>query len=165
MNRYKNNVRLNLLMFLLFGLVILSCIPLHREQTEYSPWNLSRSFWLWLHAGAGIALITGCIVHLAWHWDWVRAVFRPSALRKAKQVRRNRFINTGLFILSIFILLSGVWLSLKFGSFVPVDSYHRWNHLHGMSAILMFILLVCHLIMHRKWIETATRRNFDSKQD
>jgi hypothetical protein len=134
---------------------------LRQDESEFINLGLTRFTWVQIHAAAGLSLLLGLGVHFVWHWDWIKAAFKPSVQRKSRPIRCNRTVDAGLFVAFALICLSGVvmWLGGDVDSVTLLGlSSEVWQHLHGIAAIVMLGLTIIHLVLHWKWIVTTARR-------
>lgn len=117
---------------------------------------------LWIHAGAGLTLLTCLVFHIARHWWWFKTLCRTGRT-KSEKVLRNRTINIGLLIVSALTILSGVLTYTKSGNLVasnPLDytsELRRWKRLHETGAMLMFVLVAWHFAVHWNWLVSVAR--------
>jgi hypothetical protein len=190
MNKSRRNFWLNVLIFFTFVVMAITAVTIHAQEEAglttrgHPPWlqtraadrlellrraepefinlGLTRFTWVQIHAMAGLGLLFGIGVHFIWHWDWIKAAFKPTAQRKPKPIRRNRTVDVGLFVAFALICLSGVVMWPAVGgaddAILLGLSYHAWRHLHGLAAIVMLALTIIHLVLHWRWIVTTARR-------
>jgi hypothetical protein len=115
--------------------------------------------WRHIHP-LSVALVgAGVIVHLLWHWKWVKAAFRPGA--KPQQVNINRLLDVLLFITFCLVMLSG--LGSHGESHAAARALARLDvvqvdPLHGVAGIGMMVIVGVHQVLHWKWIVTTARR-------
>ncbi len=141
---------------------------LRREEPELVDLGLTRFTWTQLHAGAGLSLLFGIGIHFFWHWNWIKAAFKRSVRQKPKPIRRNRTIDAGLLVVFALICLSGMVMWSAGGAdhvTWPGLSYEAWRHLHGITAMVMLVLTIAHLVLHRKWIVITARRYLTGSAD
>jgi len=92
-----------------------------------------------------------------------------------RKATRNYILAFAMFLLGLFQAVSGfvMWLALSRG-----DGYrggrseglggeatflwdrHTWADIHDWVAVALLVLLVTHLILHRKWIVYVTKSYF-----
>lgn len=71
--------------------------------------------------------------------------------------RTNLLLDLILFALLITVMISG----LAQNSFAPGTSgYLGWYHVHGVSGIMLGMLITLHLVLHLAWIECQIKRLF-----
>ncbi len=152
MDKKRKNFQLDIAILFTFIIAVSSCIVLLTGDPDFNVWGLRRSIWIWIHAGAGLALLTGLIVHIAWHWKQVKASF----FKSMKQVRQNRAITIGLLFSFVLTIFSGLFIwstgprPAESSPFAHSLASHFAHHIHQFSALLMFVLVVIHLTTHRK---------------
>lgn len=116
--------------------------------------------WRHIHGLTVTLLVIGVIIHLLWHWKWVKAAFRPGA--KPQQVKINRLFDVLLFITFILVILSGVGSHgeghAAAAMLVRVNSV-RVDPFHVLMGIGMLLIVLVHQVMHWKWIVTTVRRS------
>jgi len=110
--------------------------------------------WGALHGLSSAALISGVIVHLLLHWQWIKGAvhLRP----KPAKVRRNLWLDWGLLLLFLLVLASAPEGAHGASS---LNSTALWIHL--ASGLAMAALVLVHLGLHRTWIAStrALQRN------
>jgi hypothetical protein len=122
------------------------------------------NFWLDL-ALVVLVIISGALVvalsglHLALHWDWIKAVVFHKNPRLTKSVHRNRTMDLGLFSLSIPCTVAGIMVWILLAIFpaplgVPLDG---WRDLHIWTGVAMFMVMGIHLRRHWKWVASCLR--------
>jgi hypothetical protein len=123
---------------------------------------LDGRVWRTLHYGAGTLMIIGSMWHLRWHWSWIKT----NVLRYPRNVNRparvNRRVNIGLFALFALSGVSGlvIWLMELIDLSHLVLPFSGWYHGHTITGLLMFLLLLVHLVYHRKWLVGMVKRVF-----
>ena len=168
MNRNLKNFWLDVVLFVAFVVVIVSSFALDSDAADLGRWGLGRSFWLTVHAIAGLAMLVGSGLHLGWHWDWVKAALKPGGGTRSRSMRRNRMIDVLLFISLIAVSFTGLILwpmaarvagdHLSAVTLRIARPYHGLASLHALSAIVITILAAAHLAFHWKWIASTVRR-------
>lgn len=168
MNKTKNNFWLDVLLFFIFVVVIISSFVVDNKDPNLLVWGFNRPGWVLIHVTAALAMLAGSSLHLIWHWDWIKAVFKRTRRPKPTQVRRNRLVDIAMFVLLFLIGLSGllIWpLTGNLDEGNPLASatmlgmtYFDWKQLHAWSAVLIIALLLLHLALHWQWIVSTVRR-------
>lgn len=105
------------------------------------------------HEWIGCGLLVVFVVHSIQHYDQVGDAFRGSS--KGKLLKRFNIV-VDMLVLMLFMVvtvsgfgISGAVLS-AFGTYV--DGYFLWNPLHSISAKVLLVLLIVHLVLHGDWI-------------
>jgi ribose/xylose/arabinose/galactoside ABC-type transport system permease subunit len=88
-----------------------------------------------------------------------------------RQARRNYFLAVFLFLLGLVEVVSGfvLWLALLGGQGYMggrgldseatfLWSRGTWIDLHAVVGVMLVVVVVIHLILHRKWIFRMTKR-------
>jgi uncharacterized membrane protein YphA (DoxX/SURF4 family) len=88
-----------------------------------------------------------------------------------RQARRNYFLAVLLFLLGLVEVVSGfvLWLALPGGQGYMggrgldseatfLWSRGTWIDLHTVVGVMLVVVVVIHLILHRKWILRMTKR-------
>jgi hypothetical protein len=150
MNKAKRNFWFDILLLGLFALTIVSLAGHH------------TAVGIMVHAVVGALLILGLLVHVAWHWDWIKAnILRyPSDIGKA--CRANLRIDLPLLVLFALCGVSGLAIGLMDLTSVAhlILLREGWSHLHHLTGILMFLLMLPHLGHHVKWLVCMARKCF-----
>ena len=149
MNKNKKNFWLDIVLLALFVLIVVSLAG------EGNP------MWARVHYIAGILMILGSVIHLVWHWQWIK----KNVLRFPRQInkvtRANRRIDIPLFILFLLCGVSGLamWVMeiMDQGHFIVVLT--EWADLHRMMGMLMSLIMVPHLGYHLKWLVCMARKS------
>jgi hypothetical protein len=105
----------------------------------------------------GLLGLSGVIIHIVWHWSWLKAL-RGRSLRTLKRpVRANRvadritwiaFIATNVFGMLVWLLSAGL----------SAEAIKIFDRLHVAASIIWLVFLVAHLVLHQHWVESAIRR-------
>jgi hypothetical protein len=136
------------------GLLLWLVIP---NSTISAFSGISRAGWLTFHAGSGFSGLLGVIIHIGWHWDWLKALRGRSLCTLKKPVRANRVINrlTWFAFLSSTIFGMLAWL---LSASMPIEAIRLFDRLHTATSITCMVLVATHLVLHQKWINLATQR-------
>lgn len=116
--------------------------------------------WRHIHGLTVILFIIGVIVHLLWHWKWVKAAFRPGV--RLQQVKINRLLDVLLFVTFSLVMLSGLSShheSHAIAALLAWPGTVRVDPLHVLLGISMLVIVLAHQALHWKWIVTIARRN------
>ena len=160
MEQTKRNFWLDWMMFIIFSITVVSgfllwqVIP-HSDNSAFA--GIDRAVWLALHMGSGLRGLLGVVVHISWHWRWLKAL-RGRSLRTLKRlVQANRVVDR--IIWSAFIATTPfgllAWL-LSAG--LPAEVIKIFDRLHVVTGIAWLVFLAAHLVLHQKWIVSAIPR-------
>ncbi len=150
MNKAKRNFWLALILLALFIMTVMSLLGHH------------TAVGMAVHSFAGTLLVFGSLVHVVWHWDWIKANILSSSRDPGKTVRANLRIDRPLLMLFVVCGASGL-LGQAVG---PIPMTHGflmnegWRHLHALSGVLMLLLIVPHVGHHLKWLVCMVRKSF-----
>ena len=150
MNKAKRNFWLVIILLILFAVTIVSISGHHHAGGRA------------VHSLAGTLMILGSLVHVIWHWDWIKANVLSSPRDPGKTVRANRRIDLPLLVLFTVCGASGL-LGQAMGLISVTHGFllrEGWRCLHGLSGALMVLLLVPHVGHHVKWLVCMARKSF-----
>ncbi|MFN2163894.1 MAG: DUF4405 domain-containing protein [Candidatus Promineifilaceae bacterium] len=134
-----------------------------------------RQTWDDIHTWGGLLMILAVVIHLAWHWSWVKMMSHRTAntlLGKGSKFSRGAKINV-LVDLTIALGFLVTAVSGIYFLFVPagysggrtpgwdpgfIFSRATWDILHTWGAVAMIIAALLHIIIHWRWIVNVTRR-------
>jgi hypothetical protein len=161
MKKTKRNFWLDVTIFVallittITGFILWLVIP-HKPEIIFL--GFSRSIWINVHIWFGVIGLAGIVLHIVWHWGWLKALRGRPLRGMPKKVRANRVINRIMWITFIFTNIFGAvgWL-LNFGN--DIYFVRLPDRLHVVFGVAWTILLIVHLILHWKWIATTARRN------
>ena len=162
MKKTKYNFWLDVTIYIVFLLTILTgfilwlVIP-HKLDIVFL--GISRSLWITTHVCFGLVGFAGVVIHIVWHWGWLKALRgRPLGGLK-KKLRANRVVNR---IMWIAYIATNVFGGLAWVLHLEVNSYivRVPDRLHVVFGVMWTILLIVHLVLHWKWITSTTRRYF-----
>jgi hypothetical protein len=119
--------------------------------------GLSRGEWITVHIFFWLVGLSGILIHLVWHRGWLKALRGRPISGLSKKLRANRIVDRILWILYIAVVGFGAaaW-AISFS-----DSIYRVSlpdRLHVVFGVAWTILLITHLVLHRKWIVNNARR-------
>lgn len=164
MNRTKKNFQLDLLLLVTLIAVTISSLVLDKHNPSFILWGIARSSWVLIHAVSALAMLAGTVIHLYWHFDWIKTVFKHSKRSVPARIRRNRTVNLWLFGLMAILEVSGLLIWPMAGNLTEGNpladtivlglAYHAWRSLHSWCAVLMFIFIIVHLGLHWNWIKS-----------
>jgi len=160
MNKTKYNFWLDVIIYVVFLITILTgfflwlIIP-HKLEVVFL--GISRSVWITTHICFGVVGLAGVVIHIVWHWGWLKALRgRPLGGLK-KKLRANRVVNR---IMWIAYIATNVFGAISWVLHLGVNSYivRVPDRLHVVFGVMWTILLIVHLVLHWKWITSTTRR-------
>ncbi len=160
MKQPERNFWLDVSLFVTFLSTVFTGLLLWRVIPNSNPSvfaGIDRTVWLAFHVGSGLLGLSGVIIHIVWHWSWLKAL-RGRSLRTLKRpVRANRVIDRITWIAFIATNVFGmlVWL-LSAG--LPAEAIKIFDRLHVTASIVWLVFLVAHLVLHQHWVESAIRR-------
>ena len=171
MNKNKFNFWFDVVLFVFFLVTMVSLFGTKRtEALDQEPFVLQTR--IVVHSVAGALMLIGSAVHIALHWEWIKAVVIRSPRKLAKRVRAKRGIDIWLFVSSILCGVTGL-MALLMQCPEPVEgwgiipnpfvlSLRAWSGLHRLTGMMMFLIMLVHLAQHWKWIVSATRRRLET---
>ena len=77
MSKTERNFWLDVILFVALlittvtGLFLWLVIP-HTVGLEYL--GLARKGWVTIHVSSGFVILAGTVMHIVWHWQWLRAL-------------------------------------------------------------------------------------------
>lgn len=119
--------------------------------------GLSYPVWMALHGVTAVLGPAGVGLHVAWHWDWLRALRGRSLRTMPARLRANRVVDRvmwiGFFAANALGALAAVLPldGLSGGVSLPV-------RLHVALSIAWSLTAVVHLALHWSWIAVTARR-------
>jgi cytochrome b561 len=109
-----------------------------------------------LHEWLSLVFVVPFVIHILLHWQWFISSFKQ--LKRAKTIREryNFLLNYTLYLLMIFVLVSGFLVSVAlFPTLgIPLKIQDFWSKMHHDSATLIMPILGLHLALHFRWIKT-----------
>ena len=119
--------------------------------------GLSRSVWVAVHIYSGVVGLAGIVVHIVWHWGWLKALRGHPLSGMPEKLRSNRFVDRIMWITFIATNVFGAiaW-ALNFGDDIYIVRVP--DRLHVVFGVAWTILTIVHLVLHWKWIASTTRR-------
>lgn len=160
MNKTKCNFWLDVTIFIalltttITGFFLWLVIP---HQLDIVFLGFSRSAWVAAHICFGLVGLAGIVIHIAWHWGWLKAL-RGRALRGIpEKLRANRVVDRIMWFTFIATNVFGAtaW-ALHFGDDIYIVRVP--DRLHVMFGVACAILMIAHLVLHRNWIASTTHR-------
>jgi hypothetical protein len=145
MNKNKLNFWLDIVLVILVvaAMIALLMHEINRSAPNVPTWNLVREI-------CGVLILGISALHLALHWNWIKAVVSRRTLNLAETVRHNRMTDLWLFGLAIPCIAAGimVWTLPEILPAPVVLSLDHWRDLHNWAGTAMFTVIVIHLILH-----------------
>ncbi len=143
-----------LLMTTLTGFILWLVIP-HKWDIVFL--GFSRSVWVAAHICFGMVGLAGIVMHIVWHWGWLKALRGRPLSRIPEKLRANRVVDRIMWITYIATNVFGViaW-AFRFGDDIYVVRVP--DRLHVAFGVAWTILTIAHLALHGKWITSTTQR-------
>jgi len=160
MNKNERNFWSDLILSIVFLTMIASGLSLWLAGSN--PQNVSfalrdRNVLLAFHTGSGLIGLLGVVLHIKWHWFWLKALRGKSVRTLKKPVRANRIINRATWFAYILSMVFGL-LSWLLTAILPAEIIKLFGSLHFASSMVCLVLLAIHLALHKKWIASAIQR-------
>ena len=111
-----------------------------------------------IHCAAGMLLLAGCGLHLAWHGRWIRAVVLRSPQNIPPGLRQQRGIFRAALLSGLLCGASGLLALLSVPVILP--ALCLLAPLHTLSGLAFLGLAIYHLALHRNWFTARVRRIF-----
>jgi hypothetical protein len=159
-NKTKHNLGLDVAIFVVFLVTVMTGFLLWRvipPAPRIAFLGFPRPLWLTFHICSALASLAGVVLHVAWHWDWLKALRRRPLSGLAEKLRLNRIVDRVMWITFIAANVTGVlaW-ALHLGDDIDVVTIP--DRLHVVVGVALAVLATVHLILHWKWIASTTRR-------
>jgi hypothetical protein len=160
MSKTEHNYWLDLTIFVallittITGFLLWLVIP-HKLDIVFL--GFSRTAWIAAHICFGVVGLTGIVIHIVRHWGWLKALRGRRLSGMPEKLRANRVVDRIMWITFIATTVFGVivWV-LHFGDDILIVKVP--DRLHVMFGVAWTILMIIHLELHWKWIESTTRR-------
>ena len=158
MNRTERNYWLDMTIFVslltttITGFVLWLVIP---HELDIVFLRFSRSVWVAVHAYSGSVGLAGIVMHIVWHWGWLKALRGRPLSGMTEKLRANRVVDRIMWITYIATNVFGAmaW-ALHFGDDIYVVSVP--DRLHVAFGVMWTILVSAHFALH--WITSTTQR-------
>jgi hypothetical protein len=141
---------------------------------------LDRQSWSDLHIWGGVLMILAVVIHLAYHWYWVRSmaaklakILRDGGSGLSRGGKINLAINMMIGLSFLAVSVSGVYfLFLTSGGYQGgansawnqdfIFTRTTWDLIHTWSGVALIIAAMLHFVIHWRWIRNVTARFFGS---
>ncbi|MFZ1745452.1 MAG: DUF4405 domain-containing protein [Nitrospirales bacterium] len=148
------DIFVSLLITTITGFVLWLVIP-HNLDIVFL--GFSRSGWIAVHIYFGVVGLAGIVLHVVWHWDWLKALRGRPLSGMPKKLRANRVVDR---IMWITFIATNVFGAIAWAFHFGDDIYmvRVPDRLHVVFGVAWTILTIVHLVLHRKWIASTSRR-------
>jgi hypothetical protein len=160
MNRTERNFWLDVMIFV--ALLITTVTGFHLwlvipYQLDLVLAGLSCRAWIAIHIFSGMVGLTGIIMHIVWHWDWLTALRGRPLSGMPEKLRANRVVDRISWFTFIATNVFGV---LAWAFHLGDDIYlaSAPDRLHVVFGVVWTILMTVHLALHWKWITSTSHR-------
>jgi len=160
MNKNVRNFWLDWAMFIVFSITVVSgfllwlVIP-RSDNSAFA--GIGRAVWLAFHVGSGLIGLLGVIIHIVWHWCWLKALRGRSLRTLKKSVLANRVVDRITWIAFIAANIFGM-LAWLLSASLPAEAIKIFDRFHVAASIAWLVFLATHLVLHQKWIVSAIPR-------
>lgn len=116
-----------------------------------------RSVWVAAHLCLGLVSFSGIVLHIVWHWGWLKALRGRSLNGMPEKVRTNRVVDRIMWITYIAtnVFCVTAW-ALHFDDDIYVVNVP--DRLHVVFGVAWTILTIAHLALHWQWITSTAQR-------
>lgn len=135
----------------------------------------TRHTWDDIHVWGGLLMILAVVIHLAWHWSWVKMMsrrFGNTLLGKgskfSKGARINVLVDLALALGFLITAITGIYFLFVPAGFAggttpgwdPGFLFSRttWDNIHTWGFVTMMIAAMLHIVIHWRWITNVTKR-------
>ena len=130
-----------------------------------------RETWEWLHTWIGVAMVVIALVHLIFHWKWVKSMFKRVISCASKQLnpraRYNLWLNAVTALSFLVCAASGFYFLFAGASeggraVDPMFLFSRtaWDMIHTWSGVVIIIAAILHFAIHWRWVVNVTKKVF-----
>lgn len=134
-----------------------------------------RQTWDDIHTWGGLLMILAVVIHLAWHWSWVKMMSRRAGnallgkgSKFSKGAKINVFVDLGLALGFLVTAVTGIYFlfvpaGYQGGTVAGWDpgflfSRTTWDIIHTWGFVAMMVAALLHIVIHWRWIVNVTRR-------
>lgn len=108
---------------------------------------------LTFHEIAGVAIGVAFITHMLLNWRWIKNVtFKIFDRKLTAKTRVSYFLNLLLFILMMFIIVSGIFISRVLFPNITIGNEHWFQLTHISVSFLTLIIVGVHVGLHWRWV-------------
>lgn len=136
------------------GFALWRILP-HSPMASFA--GLSRQVWLVAHVGAGAIGLAGIVLHVAWHWAWLRALRGRPLREMPMKLRANRVVDRAMWLCYIAANVCGA-LTAAFHFHDTSAAILIPERPHVAFGVAWTVLTIVHLALHWKWIGVTARR-------
>jgi thiosulfate reductase cytochrome b subunit len=117
---------------------------------------------LTLHEWGGLVMGAALVIHVILHWKWVVNVTRRIFQSVNTQVRIKYWVDAGLAISFLTIILTGIAISTTLNTAailgLSASLLDVARQVHFLSTDLTLVLVAVHMALSWKWIVNTTQR-------
>ena len=126
-----------------------------------------RHTWDDLHIWTGIAMIAAAVIHLAFHWQWVKTMtkriintMRLKGSNLSPGAKFNVAIDAVVAISFLITAVSGLYFFFVPAQTPFIISSIIWVVIHTWAGVVMISAIVIHFWIHWRWVAQVTSRFF-----
>lgn len=130
-----------------------------------------RSTWDDLHTWGGVAMIVAAVIHMIYHWSWVKGALgslvrriRSAGGKMSKGAGLKLLIDVVLALSFLLTALSGSYFLLLTSQGLQSPSNHAfllgnktWDLIHTWAGVLLIETALIHFVVHWRWVQKVTR--------
>jgi hypothetical protein len=119
------------------------------------------------HYIAGSLLLLKAAGHVIFRWQWVKAVTLKRTRSLSKPLRTRRWVDVSMMFLGVICGVSG-FVMWGMGTWLPdqlIVSKTVWLPVHISAGFLLWMLMIKHVVDHRKWFSVNYKRIFMGKSN
>ena len=140
MNKTIRNYLLDMALFLLLGIDIVSLVRMHADSSSGA---------LAGHIVSSVLLVLGCLIHIAWHWRYILAVLSGKVKGKIKLGMNS--------MVTVMMVLAG------FSGFATQAS-GAMNNFHGTVGSIALMGFFIHSVKHLRWMFSTSKKFIASNE-